>query len=408
MLATAFPPLPFFRTPAFDEMFEALCLCNLAKYPHDTLTERSINSFKRAWGMTTIYSQAADANGTPGWKVAEWINTFQTGPASRKLVIAIDGITSLVDAGVFELAPAAYYNFQGRVKARWKLFADTIEQVLAANFGLDATANRINTQITFAGWSAGASTAELLAHRFNAQYQFPAVKLFTFAKPQTGNARWNLLRSARVQRQNFLLAGDPICTLPGGGNNLDVFAGLVATSSNLCRDPDVLVYGLNGFNRGGYTGGQNSSGLLTALQYWSDGGNSFEAHDRRLYLTACAHFCAGLYESLRLRILNSEYPDANNIGAQWEAGLRPIDSRLLTAWDTLFSFAAPEPSDIEPNEFVRRELNLLAAPRPIVTQTTVRADTAGTSVGGDWGDPPPGPRTVLTSEALRRRLRLRR
>lgn len=411
MLANAFQPLPFFRTPSFDEMFEAMCLSFLAAYDVDASTERSDNAFKRAWGMQLLNWVAADANGTPGYVVAEWTNTFVGVGVSRKMLVAINGISDLSGAGVFDLSPSQYSALPGRVKQRWATNAATVEASLLAGFDINSAASRANTQITFAGWSAGAATAELLAFRFNQQYNFPAIKCFKFGSPQVGNREWYRGRASRVQRQNLLVREDPICAVPGGGTNFNLFATIASNTCNLQLDPDVLQFSEHGRNIGGYRGLQTSFPGTLVLNYLNNGlagGGSWNSHDRRYYLAACAAFCEGNYPSLFQRILNSELPDANNMWGQWQQGFRPnLAGRVYL--DDLFQLADPAPSDVVTDPQARQELREAPTPRPIVTQTTVRANSdVGTIDAGDWGNPEPIVRTLLSAEALRRRLRIRR
>lgn len=415
MLATAFPPLPYWPTPAFDEMFEAIALCNLAGYPAGSMTTRSTDSFKRAWGMDSITSFAANGNGTPGFKAALWEHNVPSLGISRKLVIAIDGISSLFDGGVFETLPSTYYTFTGRVKTRWKTFADTIEAALANQFGLGDSDQRIRTQLTFTGWSAGAAVAELLACRYNAQYHFPAVKCFKFGSPQVGNHSWYANRSARIQRQNLLCGGDPICSVPGGGSNLSLFTSQWESSCNLQLDPDVLVFNHRGENQGGYRsfhrrypGDVFAEWLTTSYaEYpWSD-------HNRRWYFTTCADFCYGLYPSLFWRISQSEMPDADLFHERFVTGVRALavgdldENTHQISTQGLFETGSLAGAAYDTPIELRRELGQIPAPRPIVTQAVRRADPElGSSAPDVWGDPTPI--TELSSPVIRRRLHVRR
>lgn len=393
MLDRTFPPLPYFTTPAYDEMWEALCLSYLANFANEAIPERVETSFKRAWGMTTIARYPANVNGTPAFVVAIWERD-----TTRKVVVAIDGISSISDVvGFGQSAAVTFHGLPGKVMTPWATFADTVSATLETLTQLNTASERGKTSLTFAGFSAGAAAAELLAYWWNATTACPAIKLFKFGSCKVGNANWVRNRSARVQKQNLVIDRDPIPSLPFNAGMMNPFTNLGQIWTNWAHDPDCVRRDRDGNTIGGY-GFDQERGEFQIYNAWLLAGYEqppWNDHDRRVYLISEANFAWSVYPHLFYRIAGCEYPTTNVFLSRWLAGNRSVAN--------LFEVAGSPEADVTPTLDVLRTIGQAEAPRPVVPQTQSPAgDTEFSVSGGAWGVAAPEARTRTTRFRRRR------
>ena len=393
MLDRMFPPLPYYSTPSYDEMWEALCLSYLANFANDPIPERIETSFKRAWGMTTIARYPANANGTPAFVVAIWERD-----TTRKVVVAIDGISSITDLVQFGGGAAVtFQGLPGKVISAFSTFATTINATLETLTQLNTATERGKTSLTFAGFSAGAAAAELLAYWWNATSACPAIKLFKAGACKVGNSNWLRGRSPRVQRQNLVIDRDPIPAMPISAGVLNPLTNVGQFWTNWALDIDMTRRDRDGNTLGGpgFEQRRNEFQIYNAWLFAGFTEPPWNDHDRRVYLIAEANFAWTQYPSLFYRLAGCEYPTTNVFLSRWLAGNRTLAN--------LFEVAGAPEADVTPSLDVLRAIGQVQEPRAVVPQNAQpNLGGGGDDWGGGWNVRPPVAQQVQTQRRRRR------
>lgn len=190
---------------------ECFSLCYLSRYPDEAIPPRVDASFKRAWGMTTLYRKPAVTGGRPGYAVAIWPDAGLT-----RVTVAIDGIASASQLRTHfgTQVSVRYAPARGRVLQSFAAYADTIYAELMANaFFLDGF-NRLNTQITFTGFSMGAALAEVLSVKCFLAHGAKRYQVVKFGSPRVGNAAWASPENLMWDRLDVYVHNDPIHLFP--------------------------------------------------------------------------------------------------------------------------------------------------------------------------------------------------
>lgn len=347
---------------------EKWMLCHLAYYNDVAFPARTVESFKRAWGMDTIERYPRTVGGTPGFVVAKWVNTH---PA--KVVVAIEGATSW--GQIFNLHAAQLSQWttssSERVLTLFKeRFLDILGQLAGAGFNTFINQNDAKI-VSFAGHSLGAAIAECLAQSYAVNSPNNHIKLHKFGSPRVGNQHWVANLAPIACRESWYCATDPIQTIPQAG----VPRGLTPAT------PDFLQAGFmvtNSNSRALSRFGNNATPTVDAtpetyLQFlrWLDTekttDNPWYWHHRNAYrLMWCERF-ADAYPQARLRTRFLEMPDENRWGQNF-AGNGTITAGMLDMNGT-------DPDDVQTGYVAPEPLPHSTTPRPAV------APQAATNMG---------------------------
>lgn len=299
------------------EIHERWMLTHLAYYTANPLPERTVESFKRAWGMDTIWRFPRSDSGRPGYVVAVWDNT-----TPKRICIAIEGATSwgqILDLAGITTTGINPYGV-GRVLTLFISRAQEFRVHMNDN-GVTAliTANN-SKKVIFTGHSLGSAIAELQTAAFAGTYDHNSYFCTKFGGPRVGDRTYVNGRPLITQRTSWYADNDPIQLIPRGGvrraqdiSPLGLNGGFLAADGN---GRGINRYGAN------YQPYENESlqttiSLLSRVNAESVPGNPWYWHHRNAYRYVFSLEAArvGLAEYTAYRTLYCEMPDENQWGA---------------------------------------------------------------------------------------------
>lgn len=386
MLSRALPLSESRQEVTVEQEMECHALSLLSKYNTETIQPRVLQSFQRAFAISSIVMTARVPNGRPGFLIS-----YSTTENVKKVTVAIESSESVSQYLGFSVHPESttYTGNAGRVFEPWGNYATAIATLLTGNATFMTFLNQPNVDVFITGHSMGGAVAELVAERLAPLLTRGYPTLVQFGAPRVGNQRYVDNRNAMIRRRSIYCNEDPVHWFPmlTSHNFIGGFTSVGVAFTLFVPDPGAFKRDRLGVRLGSVRSGifHPLPQLLLDLQKPFDESNRWYDHLAFSYRTMYSNLAAQVGGRHRDRYLPLEFNDDN----QWQVQFRPGDI-ASPGWSTLGT--QPDPIDPLDNSDLLDTIRQRATP--------IR-DTDGEGYGGGW-DETPAPRP-LSSVIGRRR-----
>lgn len=385
MLADQLPAIPFSPDYNLEFTSECMALTYLAGYNDQAIQPRVMTSFQRAYAMTNILMRPFVPDGAPGYCIAIWNDE-----SVQRVTVAIEGTRSDAQLRRFW---GGYQATQVTAPNQWvfepfEAHAATIFAALLADPVFAGVLAQNGYVFTFTGHSLGAAVAERLAAKLKAYRPAKVIKCVKFGSPRVGNRSYVRNLSQNIWRENWYYNRDPVDVLPYFTLSSDSnFLNLVGASGTwYAQDGNATRIDPRGY----YLDPFHAGGAIQAAQYLRSFGqprtidNAWYDHLAKSYRYGFLAY-TNWYNSLaKWRFRYLEFNDENGWGINFNN-----QGTWTDAMQALIS-PDPDPVDVDCPQFSRIRIEQPAGEwgdQPRIPLQNFDAESGGTAIGGDWGDP---------------------